>query len=260
MAEMPSLGKELGQRSGGVVVAEGAGIVTSLGSLLLVKQIAGPERMAAAKEHVAMDIILPLFKRVDATVGKLHDARDKMKKGGEAAPEKADVATSLINKASNASGATPDRAMKDAKAVFDAEHLSPEDKARKYADTLLDFAIMAPVGILTRIWAQDKADAAFGAPKLPMKHYLYAKVPDMLANNVSLVAMNTVAKAPSQAVSRTVEKLLSGVGVDKTSAKSMATYLTYVQGSNMVGNIANIGYVTAMSRKMHGATPPEQAR
>lgn len=251
MTEPVGLGKELGQRTGGVMVAEGAGIVTSLGALLLVKKLAGPERMAAAKEEVAMHVVLPILNRVDATVGKFQDMRAKYAKGGkdDTADITQDSATELVGKASNASGATPSKAVKEAADVFRSEKMTPEQKARKYADTLLDFSIMMPVGILTRIWAQDRADRAFGATPLPTKHYLYAKVPDMVANNVALVAMNTVAKAPSQAVSSTVEKLLGSVGVEQPTAKSMATYLTYVQGSNFIGNMANVGYVTAMSRK-----------
>lgn len=258
MTEKLGLGKELGQRTGGVMVAEGAGIVTSLGSLMLVKKLAGPERMAAAREHVAMDIMLPILKRMEAVSGKF-GKKDKATINPAAPEAGKDSATEMMEKASEASGATAGKAtIRKAADVFKAEGMTLEDKAHQYAETFLDMAIMAPVGIVTRILTQDHADRMFGAPKLDMKHYVYAKVPDMVANNTALVAMNTVAKAPTQAVSRTVEKLLGGLGVEPTSAKSMATYLTYVQGSNFVGNVANVGYVTAMSRKQQGMTPPSE--
>jgi len=163
----------------------------------------------------------------------------------------------MVSKASEASGATTGKAVKKAADVFNKKEMPLEEKARKYADTLLDFAIMAPIGIVTRVWAQDYADRAFGAPQLPMKNYLYAKIPDMVANNVALVAMNTVAKAPSQALTNMTEKILCGVGVDPTSADSMAKYLVYVQGSNFIGNFANVGYVTAVSRKLQEAASPQ---
>lgn len=268
MTEQIGLGSELTKRTGGVVAAEGVGIAASLGSLLLVKKIAGPERMAAAKEQVAMDVMLPLLNRVDATLGKFHTMRERMGRGGQDGSKTAektdttDSATELVDKASNASGATAGRALKKAKSAFEEEKLSPEEKARKYADLFLDMSIMMPVGIVTRILAQSKADTMFGAPDIDQKHYLYAKAPDFVANNVSLVGMNTVAKAPAQAVTRVMERLLKGVGVPEESAKSMATYLTYVQGSNIIGNMANVGYVTGVSRRNAQAAinPPDQSR
>jgi hypothetical protein len=236
MTERIGLGMEVTKRTGSVMVAEGVGIATSLGSLLLVKKIAGPERMAAAKEQVAQDVILPLLNRIDATLGKFQKMRDKMARGGEeSSPEQKED-------------------------PFAEEKLPPVERARRYANTLLDMAIMMPVGVVTRILAQSKSDDLFKAPQIEQKHYLYAKVPDFVANNVALVAMNTVAKAPSQAVAGVMEKVLAGVGVPKESAKSMATYLTYVQGSNLIGNMANVGYVTAVSRKQQASQPPENGR
>lgn len=236
MTERIGLGTEITKRTGSVMAAEGVGIAVSMGSLLLVKKIAGPERMAAAKEQVAKQVILPLLNRIDATVGKFQDTREKMGRGGEEAPEK------------------------DAKKAFVDKKLPPEERARKYADTLLDMAIMMPVGVVSRILVQSKMDDLFKAPPIDNKHYLFAKLPDAVVNNVSLVAMNTVAKAPSQAVAGVMEKVLAKVGVPEGSAKSMATYLTYVQGSNLMGNMANVGYVTAVSRRQHSAPPDSPAR
>lgn len=282
------LGSELARRTGGVIISEGVGIVTSIGSLLLVKHVVGEERMAAAKEDVAMHVVLPLLSYIDSVNSKLQNIRSKFPVGRNAAQqaevqgvsptlktaqlldaEKEEGVTDLLNKASNASGATSGIVMadvkktleangvKDVKGIADTKHLSPEDRARKYADTLLDMTIMAPVGILTRAVSQSWADKKLGAPVIPSdwsfmgmeKTYLMARIPDQITNYVALGAMNTVAKAPSQALSNTMETIFKNLGVKDSSAKNMATYLTYVQTSNMLGNLAGVGYLTAKSRQ-----------
>lgn len=257
MTDTPiGLGSELTRRTGGVMAAEGVGIAVSLGSLLLVKKVVGEERLAAAKESMAMHIILPLLTRFDGSIGKFQSMRERMAKGGEAAPAQpqGESAVELLDKASTASGASVPGA--DAEPFKEAA-LTPEERARKYADTLFDLSVMVPVGIAARVMAQTKADKLFGAPDVQSKwsfmgspdKYWYAKVPDFVAQNVSLVAMNTVAQAPAKAVSNVMEKVLKGVGVPQESAHSMATYLTYVQGANTIGNMANVAYVTATNRK-----------
>lgn len=260
------LGKEIGQRTGGVMIAEVAGIVTSLGSLLLVKHVAGPERMAVAKEQIAMHVMLPILRRVDGGKEKFQQWRERTSKRGEDVRDSVfggdgkplDEATELVDKAGDASGATVGNAVRKVKNVFTSERMSLEDKARKYADTLLDFTIMAPVGLVTRAWAQTKADKMLGAPDITARKwsmfgapdaYWYAKIPEFVASNVALVGMNSVAKGPAQAITNTMEKVLTGVGVEKVSAASMARYLTYIQGPNIIGNVVNVGYVTAASRK-----------
>lgn len=243
------------------MAAEGVGIVTSLGSLLLVKKIVGEERLAATKESMAQHIILPLLTRFDSTIGKFQDMRDKMARGGE--EKKADGAKDAAKDADGAASAA--EAFKE-----EATKLPPEERARKYADTLFDLSVMVPVGIAARVMAQTKADKMFGAPDVQSKwsfmgspdKYWYAKVPDFVAQNVSLVAMNTVAKAPAKAVTNTMEKVLHKLGVPEESARSMATYLTYVQGSNAIGNLANVAYVTGANRKdmkaLHNPQEPQR--
>jgi hypothetical protein len=265
MTDKIGLGSELGRRTGAVMAAEGVGIVASLGSLLVVKKIVGPERIAAAKERIAMDVILPLMNRTESAITRFQNGRGN-KAGQDPNGIYDDKPEELLDKAGSASGASILKDKKSASEIFGDEHLSREDKARKYADTVLDMTIMVPVGVLSRILAQKKADNVFGAPDVPHKRkffgvedtYWYAKVPDAIAGQTSLVAMNTVAQAPTKAVVGVVEKVLQSVGVPQVSANSMAKYLVYVQGSNTIGNFANVGYVTAVSRQKQqdAITPP----
>lgn len=269
MTKQLGLGSELGRRTGAVMAAEGVGIVASLGSLLLLKKIVGKEHLDTAKEWVAMHVVLPILQKKDATVTRFgkqqNDLPDAKGKGNESEVYDANP-EELLDKAGVASGATSLKPVKNIESAFQAKSMSVEDRARKYADTVLDMTVMVPTGILARLAAQKKADKLFGAPEVPFTHkilgvedtYWKARVVDAVGTQVSLVAMNTVAKAPAKAVVGVFERVLTAAGVSEVSANSMAKYLVYVQGSNVIGNSANVSYVTAVSRK-HNAPIPSAA-
>lgn len=213
MQDPKNINERTARRAMSVVAAEGTGLAVSFGALFLAKKLAGKERMDHLKDWVAKKVVMPLMKN--------------------GVPMGAAEAGAEGDTAENAQAFTP---------------LSQEEKARKIANSVVDMAILIPVGIAARLGVQKTMDDKFGAPAT-MQNYVFSRVVDSSVGGAALLGMTTLAKAPSKAMSDKLAVVLNKAGLDTETADSIAKFTVYAQVPNVAGMTANLATLHAMDKK-----------
>lgn len=214
MQEPTNIGERTSRRAMSVAAAEGTGLAVSFGALFLAKKLAGKERMDHLKDWVAKKVVMPLMKNGVPMGAAAAGAEDNAQEGAAFVP------------------------------------ISPEQKARSIANSIVDMSILIPVGIATRLGVQKTMDDKFGAPAT-MQNYLFSRVVDTSVGGATLLGMTTVAKAPSKAISDKLAGVLGKVGLDAETADSVAKFAVYAQIPNATGMAANLATLHALDKKSH---------
>ena len=131
-------------------------------------------------------------------------------------------------------------------------------KALKYANNLIDFAVILPIGIATRIGIQSKIDDGLQVPVGNKKNYLFSRVFDNTAGLAVVAGMNTVAKGPARDVTQALNSALQKMGLPQDTADSLSKYLVYVQGPNAAGMVANVAALSRLSRNVNDKANGQQ--
>lgn len=213
MQEPTTTRERTARRAMSVVAAEGTGLGVSFGALFLAKKLAGKERMDHLKDWVAQKVVMPLLKN-GVPMG--------------------------------AAGAGAEGEAEENPQAF--MPISPEEKARKIANSIVDMSILVPVGIAARLGVQKTMDDKFGAPTT-LQNYVFSRVVDSSVGAAALVGMTTLAKEPSKGMSDRLAGVLSKVGLDAETADSIAKFTVYAQIPNAAGMAANLATLHAMDKR-----------
>lgn len=201
------------KRAFSIAASEGIGLGVSFAALGMAKAALGEKRMEQVKHWVAEKIVLRFIHKADEA--------------------------GLPIAQPNAEDATREKAFTP---------MTPEDRARKIAGSVVDLSLMVPVGIAARLAAQKKMDDHFGA-QTPMGHYVFSRVVDNTVGAATLVGLNTVAREPAKAATHTLSGVLKKIGLKEETADSVAKFAVYAQTPNLTGMAANLATLHGMDKR-----------
>ena len=205
--------QETARRAISVVGAEAAGLDTSMGALLIAKSFAGPQ-MEKAKEWAATSVILPLLNNIESVRHRL--GRDQVE---------------------------------DPNAL---EKLPPDERARKLANSLVDFSIMFPAGVAVRLGVQSLVDEKLGVPVEDKRQYVFSKVVDTSVAAATMVGMNSIGRGPAKVSATALSGMFSKMGMPQETAESLGKFMIYMQVPNAAGMLANIATLNQLNKKIDG--------
>lgn len=133
------------------------------------------------------------------------------------------------------------------------DKLTPQERAKTYAKTLVDYSIAFGVGITAQTKGQELMDRVFQIPDLKAhdKHgYWKVTAVDRAVQLGSIVVLNTVGTKPSVAVQKGIQNVLQKAGFSESNADEAASYAVNWMAPNLAGMAAAIGTHHVASGKM----------
>lgn len=193
--------------STGRVIAEAGSIATSFGAIYAAEKLA-PHQLADFKNYVAKRIVKPNLPAFES----LADALPTLE--GEEGQE-------------------------------ERRQMTPDEKAKKFANVLVDFSIMAAAGIVGQTAIQKLCNEQLfklGKPDKITGKLMLASCADKAIHLGSIGVMNTMAIQPTQHLQDAVaQHVMKNIGVKGDDvAMSRAKYLVNWQLPNMIGMLGSL--------------------